>query len=60
LNQKQYNFEASHIFIDEAGQATEPELVIGLTGSLRKNGSIIMSGKLKRRVKLKANFTIFN
>lgn len=36
--------KASHIFVDEAGQSTEPETLIALTGFLGIQGQLILAG----------------
>ena len=39
----------SHVFVDEAGQATEPEAIIPLAGILRKtDGQFVMAGDPKQ------------
>jgi len=38
----------SHVFIDESGQATEPEAVIALAGLLSTKGQVVMAGDPKQ------------
>ena len=34
----------THVFIDEAGQATEPESIIPLAGVLSRSGQVVLAG----------------
>lgn len=38
----------SHIFVDEAGQATEPEVMIGIKTMADNNTNVILSGDSKQ------------
>jgi len=38
----------SHVFIDESGQATEPESVIALAGLINTKGQVVMAGDPKQ------------
>ena len=37
----------SHLFVDEAGHATEPEAIVPLSGVLKKGGQLVLAGNLQ-------------
>lgn len=37
-------FSTTHVFIDEAAQAMEPEALIAIAGILKKDGQLVISG----------------
>lgn len=41
-------YEATNVFIDEAGQALEPEALVAISGILSKNGVLVLSGDPKQ------------
>ncbi|XP_039261183.2 putative helicase MOV-10 [Styela clava] len=38
----------THIFVDEAGQATEPECMVALAGNLAQGGQVVLAGDPKQ------------
>lgn len=41
-------YEATNVFIDEAGQALEPEALVAISGILSQNGVLVLSGDPKQ------------
>lgn len=42
------NLSRTHVFIDEAAQATEPEAMMSIGGILQNNGQLVLAGDHKQ------------